>query len=157
MKRYLLPGIILVALITGGLLWFRSQPEQQVARQTAQLFEMVAHEKISLRKPSDVVQGLTEVLAEEIQCYGEFPIPQTEITRDYFIEQVTNFQNMTSACRFTEKEKNVTISGSEAQVILDTEVHAAAGKNFQRTENWTFIIDLKKSDAWRIVGFKGEK
>ena len=154
MKRIILPALAL-ALLIGGYVFYRNQDQQLIARQVDQLIESIEHEKISLRKPSDVKTAVEEVLAEEIEFFGAFPVPFGTHSIEDVIDQLGTLHGLTSLCEIKERSRKIEINGSNAQVTVEAEIHVAVGKNIQRRENWTMMFELKKLDTWRITGIKG--
>ena len=155
MKKRLLPVLLILALIVAGTFYYRSRDEQKIGRQVDQLLENVAHQKISLRKPSDVREAVSEVLADEVQLYGAYPIPTATQSLDEVLEQIKTLHDFTTLCEIKVANREVEIRGDEAKATLQAEVLVAAGKNYQRREEWTMIFELKKFDVWKITGIKG--
>jgi len=154
MKRLLLPALVL-ALLVGGYFFYRNQDEQQISRQIDQLIENIEHKKISLRKPSDVKKAVEEVLADEIEFYGAFPVPSGTHTPEDVIDKLGTLHGLTTLCEIEESSREIEIKGNKATVTVEAEIHVAVGKNIQRRENWTMMFELEKSDIWRISGIKG--
>ncbi|MEJ6641891.1 MAG: hypothetical protein QNL33_01410 [Akkermansiaceae bacterium] len=154
MNRILLLVLVL-ALLVGGFVFYRNQDEQQIGRQVDQFIEYIEHEKISLRKPSDVQKAVEEVLADEIQFYGAFPVPSGALTQEDVIDKLGTLHGLTSLCEIKERSRDIDVNGSKAKVTVDAEIHVAVGKNVQRRENWTMMFEIEKLDVWRITGIKG--
>jgi len=154
MKRILLLVLVL-ALLIGGYLFYRNQDEPQINRQVDQLIENIEYEAISLRKPSDIKTALEEILADEIEFYGAFPVPSGTHTTEEVLEKINLLHGFISLCKIKESSRQIEVNGNEARVTVETEIHIAAMKNNQRRENWTMMFELKKFEVWRITGIKG--
>ncbi len=157
-RNLIILGLLLLTLIGGGYVWHSSQDEQQIHRQLDQMLMNIEHKKISLRKPEDVREALREVFAtDEVEFSGPDPIPNGPLPLEDIISSIEMLHQFSASCTITEGERSLRIKGNQAQAVLDLAARVFITKRNDIRQNWTLIVDLEKSDIWRVTRIAGEK
>ena len=156
MKKWIVLGVLLAAALISGYRWHANQPEQKINGVVDQLIEAVEYSKLNFRQRSEVHDAIREVMAETIDFQGEAPLPEGEIGYDSIFSRLDFIHSVTTLREFTELDRSLMISNSEAQVTRTTEIKFAAGKSFGDTQTWKLIFDLELGEQWRIIRIRGE-
>lgn len=154
MKKTIIISLVLALATAGGFFWYFQQAPQKINSTVDQLFEAIAHKKISLRKPSDVQESLREILADELTISGISQIREPTLTLKEFTTFVLNLHEFTSLCEFSEHDRSHQIAGNKAQVYCTTTIIVAAGPNTRTEQKQEFTFDLENTDRWRITAIR---
>lgn len=157
MKKWIFIGGLLIVALIFGYRWYNDQPEQKINRAVDQLIEAIEYSKLNFRERSDVHDAIREVTTETVDFKGESPLPEGEISVDRLFNKLDLLHTMTTLRQFTELERTLLISGSEAQVTRTNEIKFAAGSSYQDTQTWKLIFDLELHGQWRIIRIRGEQ